>query len=356
MRAFGYSCLIIFLFGFSACDKSVSEADKAKAEGAAEAEGSAKPAKPQLNQKIANAVARATKTPAMANVDGPPPNGLFVPAVADQKAKLGMPAAVKVGASGSGKKVTFRQPDLSVPRGGSLEASLQLGPRTFMPNVAFTIRIAPSAADPEAAEGGARVVTIVTKTELARTQPGQVPPELEKDLLGLTGAQFTQAVSGQLPAGGVFYSLPAKANPQLASLVSSVADALGSVFLAYPDEPVGVGGFWMITQRERFANTDVVAYRMVKVSAIDDETATLQVQTRRYAAEPGLGMPDFKTPPKLLRFEASDSSTIFLDLDSAWPRLANVRQELGAVVDGGGQERAVQVLTQAVLNFPKKKK
>jgi hypothetical protein len=135
--------------------------------------------------------------------------------------------------------------------------------------------------------------------------------------------------------------------------VAGSADALTSAVLLYPDVPVGAGGFWMVKSREVANGTEVIAYRMVRVTELAGDVARLNVSTRRYLITPSLqleGLP----PHRVRKFESEGNATLSLRAGSAYPEQAELQDTFMALVapsDRPNQALPVQSEFSAKLSF-----
>ena len=56
-----------------------------------------------------------------------------------------------------------------------------------------------------------------------------------------------------------------------------VLEAVGHIVFPVPDKGIGVGGFWMVTDRAPGAAVDVVRYRVFTVKALEGKQAALSI-------------------------------------------------------------------------------
>lgn len=251
-----------------------------------------------VDRNIAEAVAAvAGGKGSPSGAGGPPESGVFAPGAAEHEIRPGEPPRVVLGGKGSGPTVQFvtGAPKSGKKLEGQVEVSIQTGPRSAMPTVDLLLSFEPSA--PKAAPADAppgstpgsppalsELIGKVTAARLAKEQPGELPPGLDQQIAKARGSRihFELGPSGTGRVVGV--EVAKEFDESLAQVVRSASDGLALAFLPYPTEPVGVGGFWMVTSRESFAGLDVVSYRMMKLEKIDGPRATILVNTKRYVA------------------------------------------------------------------------
>jgi hypothetical protein len=192
----------------------------------------------------------------------------------------------------------------------------------------------------------------VASAGLAASQPGRLPPSAAREIAKLGGStiEFASASSGA--ALGVRLEV-AGGNPDLAPLMIAAGDALSSIVLPYPEEPVGSGAFWMVKSRETCSGADVMAYRMVKVDKLEAGAAQLSVETRRYLA--GESVPLDGLPPHHVRqFQSQGTAQLSLVAGQSLPIAADLRDSFVAVVtpdDRPNQALPVQSELTGRLSF-----
>jgi hypothetical protein len=259
--------------------------------------------------------------------EGPPENGVYAPGAADALMKIGDPPKVVVGSKGAAPGVQLQSP---VPgKGkkleGKVEVGIMLGQGRALPTVEFALSLdSPGKpADPAAPPAPVELTAKVTGAKPAQEQLGQLPAEIAGALTKARGSKIKLEV---LPNGfGRIAGVePSKEfDPQLAILVRSGADTLAFAFLPYPTEPIGVGGYWMITSREPYEGLDTMVYRMFKVLDIKPDRVELEVNVKRYVAGGQLDLAGLP-PNQLAEFSGnvsgrmevmpSDTSQIHADL------------------------------------------
>lgn len=234
-----------------------------------------------MSPEIAEAVASAQEAAegaGPADGEAPPENGILGAAIAQQKAPEGAAAQIELGQTGSEPRLQLGGPEITDTRIGQLSVSVRTGPNTGMPSVAFKLEL-----QGKKPESGPHPVTVaVTDSALAPEQMGAIPDEVSKIIPSLKGSKLQyQTVDGALQ-GDFGVALSPKADERMGSLMAAASDAFTTVLLPFPKEPVGVGGFWLVTAREKLGLGEVVGYHLVKVESIEGRRATLSVDTKRY--------------------------------------------------------------------------
>lgn len=330
--------------------------EKTEAKTEVTATAAASTAAPVLDNKIANALAQATKSQAPTGQEaenGPPQDGIMGAARADSELAKGAPPKVKLGSAGTEPRVVLGAADFGDKRPGQLEISVRNGPGAMPTTVLkFEVRRAASAAAP-----GSTAVPVtggysfdVVNADLAATQPGEVPPQLGAEIRKLKGSQFTAQVGPEGLLGTPAFTLAKGALPQLESMLDAGATTFNDGIIAYPKEAVGAGGFWMVTSRETLLGAPVIVYRMVKVSEIKDGNTVLDVSAKRYLAADTLGVPGLEQA-KVVQFQAESSTQMMVPAGSALPLDGRTQTSIRAFVEIEGQPRPIQVEARSLFAF-----
>jgi len=261
---------------------------------------------------------------------GPPPNGLFAPGAADKEMKAGDPPKFSLGGKGTGETITFGGPAIKLPKplAARADVSVRTGPQAAMPTIDFALLI-DNEKPAEGADAPSAATAKVVGSKLGKEQPGQLPPELEKEVGKLKGGKvrFDLAPTGGARVSSVELSKESDENFGLA--VQAAGNAVALAYLPFPTEPVGIGAYWLVTSRENYAGLDVVAYRMIKLEKVEGGKAVLTLSTKRMVAGGKLGLPGL---PEHTLTEFSGSGTGQLVVPVATPGLV----EQGLVTDSIG--------------------
>lgn len=273
--------------------------------------------------------------------DGPPPDGVLSAARADREAAAGTPPAIKVGGTGADPKVRLvAQPVPGWKAKGQLRLSLRTGPRSALPTVDFGLTIEASKKKEAPAEGAAPVAVVakVVSAQLAPTQPGAIPDEVARAVKKLAGTKVAWTVP---PTGGVqdlTYELAKGADPGLDQAVRSAVEAVATLGVAVPEEPVGAGAYWMVTSREKHSGADVVAYRLCKVTAVEGDAVKVGVSTKRYSVGRKIDLAGLAPGQTLEIVEFGVQSEASLSFGArAFPISAEITDSLGIGLKPAGQ-------------------
>jgi hypothetical protein len=137
----------------------------------------------------------------------------------------------------------------------------------------------------------------------------------------------------------VHSDIPKGVDPGFRDPVQALSDLLIGVALPFPNKPVGVGAFWMVTTRDVLMGLDVVSYRMVKVEKVEGKVVSLSLNTKRYAASPAFELEGLPASEGKLTIGAGE----------AFPQTADIQSLIGAALGPADtkQRPMVQVQTRA---------
>lgn len=301
---------------------------------------------PVVSPEIAEAVAQVAQAPSaqQGGENAPPENGILTPERANAEAPAGSLPKLTLGKAGDDPKVLLGGPEPTDERIGQMTVMVRTGPTSGMPGVAFKFE-----ASGKQAEGEPHRVAIeIVDASLASEQLGEVPPDIQTAIGTIKGTTLVYAPD-QGMVRDIAIELGKKTDTRVAALVSAATDALELALLPVPKEPVGLGGFWMVTAREKQSLGEMVGYHLVKVEAMEAGRVTVSVNTKRYLAEAQFqGLP-------ALQFMGSGSSDLVFMPGHRLPVEGRTQQSTQAVVqrDNGGP-RPMMFDLRALFAFPPK--
>jgi len=239
--------------------------------------------------KLARAL-QAAASSAPSSDHGPPPDGVFPPGAADQRHPRTSPANVDLISAGSEPRVLLGARTDGGAEASDIARSKSYGPaflevmmqrgRNAFPSVDLALSVGPAKRD----DGGADwLVGDVKRTELARSQPGQLPPGVEKEMATLTGSSARVRVTPDGRTGQDQSDLAKGAIPDLQPLAGMVGEALGLATVPCPSQAVGVGAQWIAEVRTSITGIDVIEYRAYQLKSIDLDRLHLTVNIKAYA-------------------------------------------------------------------------
>lgn len=313
----------------------------------------------QLDPSIAKAVeavgAAKSKAPTQTGSNsGPPPNGIFGPGAADKEMPVGAPPKISLGGQGEAPRYTLAGSTFK-PRDkmkGTIQMAVQTDPRQGALPVDFALAF--EGKTPVAQPGAPAALThVVATVEAANVGAVGLPPALADQLKKLKGSRIEYEVAAN-GAGSNFRSMLAKQadGGELNNVFNALGDALATMTLPFPDQPVGTGAFWMATTRERVMGLDTVTYRMIRVQRAEPTQVTLTLETKRYATSS-----DFSLVPgnwTLVEFQSAADGTAMIAHGQPFPFKGLLKLNVIAGVsnkDKPDEQGSVVVQGQARFTF-----
>lgn len=313
----------------------------------------------QLDPSLAKAVeavgAAKSKAPTMAGAaSGPPPNGIFGPGGADKEMPVGAPPKITLGGQGEAPRYTLAGSTFK-PRDkvkGTIQMAVQTDPRQGALPVDFSLSF--EGKPPVAQPGAPAALThVVATVEAASVGAMDLPPALTDQLKKLKGSR----IEYELAANGVGSNFrPTLTKPaetsELTNVFNALGDALATMTLPVPDQPVGTGAFWMATTRERVMGLDTVTYRLIRVQRAEPTQVTLTLETKRYATSA-----DFSLVPgnwTLVEFQSAADGTAMIAHGQPFPFKGLLKLNVIAGVsnkDKPDEQGSVVVQGQARFTF-----
>jgi len=349
---------LLVLLALTACEKN-----EPKPESTAKKDETAASKVEAIDPNLAQAVAAASVersgtrgAPPQAE-GGPPPDGVFAPGAADKELARGAMPKITLGSEGSDPKQQLGPGKSPAKLSGTIQLAMQQDPRQEPVPLLLEVTLEPKKAE-AAKEGDAPVsLPVIARVTGAKADidPGQIPKELNTELAKLKGSKVEYSI---LPGGagaGFHVDWPKTASEEYRDVVRALSDSLSLLTMPYPDKPLGAGGYFMVTSREDILGNDLVTYRMVKVKEVTPQGATLDVSTKRYAANRTFNFPGL--PPNmdktLLAFQATSEGTVQLPLGALLPAQGEVGSVLAAQLGAKDpKQRAVlQFQTRTQLNL-----
>jgi hypothetical protein len=243
--------------------------------------------------KLARAL-QAAASAAPANDNGPPPNGIFAPGVADKRHPKGAPTTVEMLSDGAEPKLTLNDGAPDAVRAssygpGALELVVQLGPRQAFPTVDFALVFGAAKKD----DGGNDwLVGEAKKTSLAQDQVGDLQPGTDQVVAMLQGSQLRIKLAPSGAESDLKVTAGGKTPSSLSRLTETAAEMLVFSTVPLPTKPVGVGAQWIAESRLPLSEMEVIAYRAFQVKAIEGNRLHLSLTVNAYATSPDIEMPE----------------------------------------------------------------
>jgi len=357
---------LAFLALTSGCEDKPKETKVTESDAGRSAQGAVDP---KLAEAVAAAGSKAAKSDAgAATGDGPPPTGVFAPGKADTQIKRGDPPKVELGEAGAEPRIALQG---EVPPGwkqsGTFDVTLRLGRAQLPPlGVSLTIEAqkpkAPAAggAAPAAAPAPAADGTLLSAKLTDVKLTGELGPQ-GKEMAAQLGRMKGSKVDFRVLSGGVAvdfaYQLAKGASPDLEMVLHAVGEALDATIVGFPKEPVGAGGFWLITTRGASTGAEVVSYRLVKLEKVAGDTLSLSVNAKRYAVSHKLELAGLPPGAELEQFQSTTDSKLTMTKGDPLASAGSTKQTFQAqlIPAGGGDQRlGMQSVAEVSIALGKK--
>jgi hypothetical protein len=247
------------------------------------------PQKAALGGKLGAAVAAAESGQGSApskNGDGPPESGVFAPGLADKAQPPGAPAKVELLGDGKEPRVLLA-PSPADEQKETVGLSVRLQQQSAITvecTLALKVDKPKEEKKTDKKADGPKSWRVLGK--LATLSTGaQTPRDVSEKFAKLKGTElrYTLAPDGSL--ADFAYTLPKDAEPATEIVLKGISEAASLSMPPLPQKPVGVGGYWIVTDRASTLLLDVVRYRVYKVEKIEPNRATLSVDVRQYAVK-----------------------------------------------------------------------
>lgn len=346
---------LLVLLALTACEKNEPKPESTKKEsdtGASKVEA----IDPNLAEAVAAAsVERPGGRGAPQQVEGgPPADGVFAAGAADKELARGALPKVTLGSEGSDPKLLLGPGKAVAKLSGTIQIAMQQDPRQGAIPVLLNVTLEPKKI--EAGKDGAAVSQPVTvRVTGAKIDAPSVPKDVDEKLGKLKGSKVEYSI---LPGGagaGFHFDTPKSSPEEFQDVIRSLSDSLSLLTMPYPDKPLGAGAYFMVTSRDDLLGLDLVTYRMVKVKEVTPQGVTLDVSTKRYAANRTFDFPGL--PPNIDKtlgeFQATSEGTVKYPLGALLPTQGEVSSVLAAQLGGKDpKQRAVmQFQTRAQLDL-----
>ena len=345
LRAAGLSIAALGLLSGCNDDKTTTAADAGVEDAGSQ--------KPILSGKLGAAVAAAESGTGQAAApkapgDGPPEAGFFPPGGADKAQPASAPAKVEVLSEGADPKVqlVLSRPSEQQVRvmGGYRAGGQQGGLPVFDYGVSLKTEKAKAKDEKEAKPEAMQVVAKITSVTIPGAG-GKLPKELADGLEKLKGGEIRY----QLTPEGVMLDLTTSLsrdkekdkNPEIGPLLElalrGLVETLTQVTVPLPKKPVGVGGYWIATDRSTSFGIEVVRYRVFKVQKIEKDQATLSVDTRQYAVKEDIDLGAIAQNQKITaeRFDSQGKGTLTWKSAELVSSTSELTQRTQVAIGGG---------------------
>jgi hypothetical protein len=353
---------VLSLLGFASglvlgCEKPESHRDDTAAAASDAGKSRVAVDEPDLANAMASAAASHPTSSASAG-NGPPATGIFAAGEADKAMARGSTATLTLGSDGAAPRVQLGpSAKPGYKHAGSIEVATQSDPRQGAIPIVLSLTLDAQKAKADADAGAPAAVQMRALVTAAAINAPGVPPDIAAGIAKLKGSRVDYQIGADGAASGFHYEASKSADPAFRDAIHSLSDALAVLTLPFPNKPVGVGAFWMITTRDFVLGLDVVTYRLVKVEKLEGTLATLNLSTKRYAASSSFdveGLPP-DAPRGMSEFHAGTDGNLTIAAGDPFPRSGQVESVLAAALGAGDapskQKPMVQLQTRITLSL-----
>ncbi len=332
---------------------------------AARESGSAKPQEVSAKKgafKEANAAPSASTTTAQpaggVDANGIPtsPTGVLADGVADGILKAGAQPIVKLVTPGEEPRATMsyelvENKKQTTGMRMNLDMTMQAGanamPATKLPQIGMNVELATGKKDPI---GDLQVTGTITKVVVAANDPSEdaMAKALSPVMNGMKGMTIKYFVSQKGRARDVQVTMPANADPNATQMLEQMKQSFDSMVAPLPDEPVGVGGTWIVISRLK-TGADILQYTTYKLLSRKGSKIELETTVKQLAASASLATPG-ATAGHVSKFLSDGTGSASLDLTSLAPDkgTASVNGSMG--LDAGAMG-SMSVDTKVKIDF-----
>jgi hypothetical protein len=256
------------------------------------------PQKPVLGGKLGAAVKAAESAQAASPSgakDGPPENGVFATGEADKALAPGARPKIELLGEGKEPRVALSSNPGDDEQRETISVGLRPSAQSGVINIDYGLvlkvdkpkddKADKSKDDKKPGATFPRSFRVIGK--VASVAPGgSLPKEVADQIAKIKGTEIHYQVGPDGALSDLADVLPKEADPGIDSVVRALTEVIGLAVLPVPEKPVGVGAYWMVTDRTTTASgIDVIRYRVYHVESVENGHAVLSVDIRQYAAK-----------------------------------------------------------------------
>jgi hypothetical protein len=267
--------------------------DKKPESTTADAGAETGPQKPVLGGKLGAAVKAAESAqaaaPSQAN-QGPPENGYFPPGEADKAHAPNAPPKVELLGDGAAPKAPLAAAPGDDEQRETVTVGIRQSAQSAVINVDYTLALKVDKGKDDKGKDDKKPSpprSVRVAGTIAAVAPApSIPKEVGDQLAKIKGTEIHYTLGANGVVSDVGYTLAKGADQGVDPLVRALADTLALAAPPLPDKPVGVGAYWMVTDRATtLSGVDVVRYRVYRVESMENGRAVLSVDIRQYATK-----------------------------------------------------------------------
>lgn len=241
-----------------------------------------------LGGKLAAAVKAAESAQPTSSAkadDGPPEKGVFAPGAADKAHAIGAAPKVDVLGEGADPKFTLAYAPSEGEQKVGVGVAFRMNGRGLPLDYVLSVKLDKPKDKPKDDKKDPAAPSRVVATIAGLNLSPQLPKDAVDQLSKLKGSEIKYALSPSGVVSDASVSLAKGADAGLDQLMQGIVEGITLLTPPLPSKPVGVGAYWMVTDRVPSGIVDVVRYRVFRVEKIEKDRATLSADVRQYAAK-----------------------------------------------------------------------
>jgi len=183
----------------------------------------------------------------------------------------------------------------------------------------------------------------------------EVPENITKAVTTLKGSQIRFFVGPDGTTHDFTRELAKDADKDLDNELEAIIETFSTVLAPVPQKPVGVGAYWMVTDRGKTLGAEMVRYRVFRLLSAGAEGTKLAVELRQYSTEPNLNVPTQQggmTALALDKFDSQGKGEVTWGPAGFLPSAAEVQAQTQALAIPPGQpNRRAQIQAGSQLKI-----
>lgn len=319
---------------------------------------------PILGGKLGQAVAAAQSAAPVQKEErpdgAPPESGIFGPGEADAKQSPTAPPGLQMFSEGSDPKIPLAY---AITPGAERKATILLQTRAAQAalppmTIAYVFKSEKpkdeKKTDKDKDKPAPTGLPVTVKIEEVKPlRGGSLGAELE----GLKDVVLRYRLTPNGVPTELAIEYPKKSNEAIELVTGALVDVVLGMTVPVPDKPVGVGAYWMVSDRARSSGVDVVRYRVAKVVKIEDKTATVSLDVRQYAANSNFALPGMpkEIQVALEKYDSQGKGEVSLGPDAFLPGKGQINVVMQSALSSPqqpqqGQRLMIQTDVRAALS------
>jgi len=191
----------------------------------------------------------------------------------------------------------------------------------------------------EVTAAGARWSARVTSTEVAQGGNPSVVQAMSTAIAAMKGLSFKGTISPTGRMSDVQIEVPAGVPPQAAQMMDSMKQQMNQMAVPFPDEAVGVGAKWRVTQKLTANNVALTSVMENRLDSFEGQQAKVTVSLTQKAEKQKVPLPGTGMSADLTSMSGSGGGTLDYDLGKApWPVVMDMNVDLDMAMSMQGSQ------------------